>query len=119
MSYAGSTHNNTSNYTEFMILVTPHRLRSRVGQARSIFVGRGDPQNRGSIGAGAPPEPEPITPQPQPEPATGSAAAATTAATAAAAATDADAAASVSTVTTGMRALRLARASQRMPGEPL
>ena len=67
LSYAGSTHNNTSNYTEFMILVTPHRLRSRVGQAHSIFVGRGDPQNRGLIGAGAPPEAEPITPQPQPE----------------------------------------------------
>jgi type II secretory pathway component GspD/PulD (secretin) len=68
LSYAGSTHNNTSNYTEFMILVTPHRLRSRVGQAHSIFVGRGDPQNRGLIGAGAPPEAEPITPQPQPQP---------------------------------------------------
>jgi general secretion pathway protein D len=67
VSYAGSTHNNSSNDTEFMILVTPHRLRSRGGQARSIFVGRGDPQNRGSIGAGAPPEPEPETPQPQPE----------------------------------------------------
>jgi type II secretory pathway component GspD/PulD (secretin) len=67
LSYAGATHNNTSNYTEFMILVTPHRLRSRVGQARSIFAGRGDPQNRGSIGAGAPPEPEPVTPQSQPE----------------------------------------------------
>lgn len=68
LSYAGSTHNNTSNRTEFMILVTPHRLRSRVNRARSILAGRGDPQSRGSIGAGAPPEPEPITPQPQPEP---------------------------------------------------
>jgi tetratricopeptide (TPR) repeat protein len=67
VSYAGSNHNNSSNNTEFMILVTPHRLRSRVGQARSIFAGRGDPQNRGSIGAGAPPEPEPVAPQPEPE----------------------------------------------------
>jgi Flp pilus assembly secretin CpaC len=68
-SYAGSTHNNTSTDTEFMILVTPHRLRSRVTQGRSILAGRGDPQSRGSIGAGAPPEPEPepVTPQPQPE----------------------------------------------------
>jgi hypothetical protein len=67
VSYAGSTHNNSSNDTEFMILVTPHRLRSRGGQARTIFVGRGDPQSRGSIGAGAPPEPEPVSPQTQPE----------------------------------------------------
>jgi len=66
-SYAGSTHNNTSTDTEFMILVTPHRLRSRVGQARSILAGRGDPQSRGSIGAGAPPEQEGLPPQPQPE----------------------------------------------------
>ncbi|HUE43226.1 MAG TPA: FG-GAP-like repeat-containing protein [Candidatus Sulfotelmatobacter sp.] len=68
-SYAGSTHNNTSTDTEFMILVTPHRLRSRVNRARSILAGRGDPQSRGSIGAGAPPEPEPepVTPQPQPD----------------------------------------------------
>ncbi len=66
-SYAGSTHNNTSTDTQFMILVTPHRLRSRVGQARSILAGRGDPQSRGSIGAGAPPEQEGLPPQPQPE----------------------------------------------------
>jgi Bacterial type II and III secretion system protein/FG-GAP-like repeat len=68
-SYAGSTHNNSSTNTEFMILITPHRLRSRVNRARTILAGRGDPQSRGSIGAGAPPEPEPepITPQPQPE----------------------------------------------------
>jgi type II secretory pathway component GspD/PulD (secretin) len=66
-SYAGATHNNSKNDTEFMILVTPHRLRSRASQSRSIFAGRGDPQSRGSIGAGAPPEPEPITPQPQPD----------------------------------------------------
>jgi type II secretory pathway component GspD/PulD (secretin) len=68
LSYAGATHNNSLTDTEFMILVTPHRLRSRVSQARSIFAGRGDPQSRGSIGAGAPPEgAEPVTPQPQPD----------------------------------------------------
>ncbi len=37
LSYAGSTHSNSSSDTEFLILVTPHRLRSRVGQSRSIF----------------------------------------------------------------------------------
>jgi general secretion pathway protein D len=67
LSYAGSTHSNSLTDTEFMILVTPHRLRSRVSQARSILAGRGDPQSRGSIGAGAPQEPEPVAPPPQPE----------------------------------------------------
>ena len=38
-SYAGSTHDNSLTDTEFMILVTPHRLRSRVSQARSILRG--------------------------------------------------------------------------------
>src|SRR3984885_15223828 len=68
VSYLGSSHNNSLTNTEFMILVTPHRLRSRVSHARSILAGRGDPQSRGSIGAGAPPEAEPVTPQPQPHP---------------------------------------------------
>ena len=68
VSYLGSSHNNSLTNTEFMILVTPHRLRSRVSHARSILAGRGDPQSRGSIGAGAPPEAEPVTPQPQPQP---------------------------------------------------
>ncbi len=68
LSYAGATHNNTSTDTEFMIMVTPHRLHSRVTQARSILAGRGDPQSRGSIGAGAPQDPEPTMPRPQQQP---------------------------------------------------
>jgi type II/III secretion system protein/VCBS repeat protein len=68
LNYVGDTHNDTFTDTEFMILVTPHRLHSRVTQARSILAGRGDPQSRGSIGVGAPPEPEAAPPQPQPQP---------------------------------------------------
>jgi type II secretory pathway component GspD/PulD (secretin) len=71
--YAFSTRNNTHNETEFLILVTPRRLRSPVRQARSIFAGRGDTTSRGSVGAGAPevspselPNPNPPAPGPTP-----------------------------------------------------
>jgi Flp pilus assembly secretin CpaC len=62
--YAFGTHNDTLQDTEFMILVTPRRLRSPVRQARTILAGRGDPATRGSLGAGVPPPP--ATPPPQP-----------------------------------------------------
>src|SRR5262249_62147696 len=38
--YAFGKRNNTHNETEFLILVTPRRLRTPVRQARSIFAGR-------------------------------------------------------------------------------
>ncbi len=65
--YAFSTHNDSLQDNEFMILVTPRRLRSPVRQARSILAGRGDQTSRGSVGAGAP-EPTPPPPQPQQQP---------------------------------------------------
>jgi hypothetical protein len=52
--YTFGTRNNSLQDTEFMILVTPRRIRSPVRQARSILAGRGDPSVRGSIGAGVP-----------------------------------------------------------------
>jgi type II secretory pathway component GspD/PulD (secretin) len=69
--YAFGTHNNTLQETEFMILVTPRRLRAPVRAGRNILAGRGDPGARGSLGAGVPspaaPEPQPpATPPPQP-----------------------------------------------------
>jgi type II secretory pathway component GspD/PulD (secretin) len=66
--YAFGTHNNTLQDTEFMILVTPRRLRSPVGKARTILAGRGDPTTRGSLGAGVPPPPAAPPPQPSPNP---------------------------------------------------
>ena len=66
-SYAFSNRNNTRNQTEFLILVTPRRLRSPVRQARSIFAGRGDGSSRGSAGAGVPP-PEATSPAETPGP---------------------------------------------------
>jgi hypothetical protein len=61
--YAFSTHNNTLQETEFMILVTPRRLRAPVRAGRNILAGRGDPGARGSLGAGVP---QPGPPEAQP-----------------------------------------------------
>jgi general secretion pathway protein D len=74
--YAFGTRNNTDQDTEFMILITPRRLRSPVRQARTILAGRGDPTTRGSLGAGVPtapplnpaPPPQPVGPSPTPNP---------------------------------------------------
>jgi Flp pilus assembly secretin CpaC len=70
--YAFGTHNDSLQDTEFMILVTPRRLRSPVRQARNILAGRGDPSSRGSLGAGVPtPQPPalaPVNPNPNPLP---------------------------------------------------
>jgi type II secretory pathway component GspD/PulD (secretin) len=60
--YAFGNRNNSLRDTEFLILVTPRRLRSPVREARSVFAGRGDPSTRGSIGAGAPQAPPPAQP---------------------------------------------------------
>jgi len=66
LGYAFSNHNNKHNQTEFLILVTPRRLRSPVRQGGTIFAGRGEPSGRASIGAGAVPQPAP-PPTPAPE----------------------------------------------------
>jgi general secretion pathway protein D len=66
--YAFGTHNDSLQDTEFMILVTPRRLRSPVRQARNILAGRGDPASRGSLGAGVPPPPQPAPVNPNPNP---------------------------------------------------
>jgi type II secretory pathway component GspD/PulD (secretin) len=66
--YLFGTRNNTNKETEFMILVTPRRLRSPVRQPRSLFAGRGDTTTRGSLGAGVPQQPQPPPPQEPPQP---------------------------------------------------
>ena len=84
--YAFGTHNNTLQETEFMILVTPRRLRAPVRTGRNILAGRGDPGARGSVGAGVPqpapqeaqppatpPTQQPVGPTPVPNPNPGSA----------------------------------------------
>jgi type II secretory pathway component GspD/PulD (secretin) len=78
IGYAFGTRSTSKTDNEFLILVTPRRLRTPVHSTTSIFAGRGDPTTRGSIGAGAPtnvedpseqPGPPPTaTPQPAPNP---------------------------------------------------
>jgi hypothetical protein len=66
--YAFGTRNDLDQDTEFMILVTPRRLRAPVRQGRNILAGRGDPTSRGSLGAGVPTPPPAVAPNPNPPP---------------------------------------------------
>jgi tetratricopeptide (TPR) repeat protein len=83
--YAFGNRNNSLQDTEFLILVTPRKLRSVLRKSPTIYAGRGDPSARAPIGAGVPPSempnpnnttpppPAPTTtppprPQPQPQP---------------------------------------------------
>jgi len=64
---AFGSRNNSLKNTEFMILITPRRLRDPIRNARSIYAGRGEP----TTGRAAPrgiPQQIPEQPQPQPQP---------------------------------------------------
>lgn len=52
--YAFGNRNNTSQNTEFLILITPRKLRDPIHSAPAIFVGRGDSTSRGSLGGAIP-----------------------------------------------------------------
>jgi type II secretory pathway component GspD/PulD (secretin) len=69
IGYAFGTRSTSQTDNEFLILVTPRRLRTPAHTAGSIFAGRGDPTTRGSIGAGAPTNVEDPSEQPGPPPA--------------------------------------------------
>jgi Flp pilus assembly secretin CpaC len=68
LGYAFGTRNNTLKDTEFLILITPRRLRDPVRTAPAIFAGRGDPGSRGFLGGAAPARQLPTEPTPPPEP---------------------------------------------------
>ena len=76
LGYAFGSKNNTLQHTEFIILVTPRRLRDPIRKAHSIYVGPGEPagSGRGSVRGNLPlpqvPEQPPPQqpPQPQPQP---------------------------------------------------
>jgi hypothetical protein len=55
LGYAFGTRSTSLTDTEFLILITPRRLRSPVRGAPTIYAGRGEPSGRGSVGAGVPP----------------------------------------------------------------
>jgi hypothetical protein len=59
--YAFGTRNTSSTDTDFLILVTPRKVRLPLHESRSIYAGRGDTGGRGSVGANAP-----LSPQPSP-----------------------------------------------------
>src|ERR1700730_939461 len=63
LGYAFGGRNNSLKNTEFVILVTPRRLRDPIRNARSTFGGRGEPAGgRGAVRGNAPQAPD----QPQP-----------------------------------------------------
>jgi type II secretory pathway component GspD/PulD (secretin) len=62
--YLFGKRNTSLKNTEFLILITPRRLRDPVRHARALFAGRGDLGGRGSIGANAPIGPPPAPPPP-------------------------------------------------------
>jgi type II secretory pathway component GspD/PulD (secretin) len=64
--YAFGGRNNTSQQTEFLILITPRRLRDPVRSGAGIFAGRGDTGGRGSVGGNAPLTPQLNEPGPPP-----------------------------------------------------
>ena len=66
VGYAFGDRNNSLTNTEFLILITPRRLRDPIRNARSIFAGRGEPgPTRGFTRGNVPLAPE-TQPQPQP-----------------------------------------------------
>jgi tetratricopeptide (TPR) repeat protein len=67
LGYAFGTKSNSSNNTELLILVTPHRLRDPVRNTRSILAGRGD-VNVGRGGARGDTQQQQQLPQPPPQP---------------------------------------------------
>ncbi len=66
LGYAFGGRNNSLKNTEFLILITPRRLRDPIRNARSIFAGRGEPGPTRGFTRGNAPQQIPEQPQPQP-----------------------------------------------------
>jgi general secretion pathway protein D len=63
VGYAFGSRNNSLKNTEFMILITPRRLRDPIRNARSIYAGRGEPTTGRGATRGIPQQ---VPEQPQP-----------------------------------------------------
>jgi type II secretory pathway component GspD/PulD (secretin) len=61
--YAFGSRNKSLTDTEFLILVTPRKVRLPLHESRSIYAGTGDVGARGTVGVNAP-----LAPQPEPPP---------------------------------------------------
>ena len=66
--YLFGKRSSTLKDTEFVILITPRRLRNPARSAPTIYAGRGDTGGRGSVGANAPLAPTPTPTQAPPPP---------------------------------------------------
>ena len=67
LGYAFGNRNNTKQDTEFLILITPRRLRDPIRKAAAIYAGRGDAGVSGRAGGrGFDPSERPTPAQPQP-----------------------------------------------------
>ena len=66
LGYGFGGRNNSLKNTEFLILITPRRLRDPIRNARSIFAGRGEPGLTRGFTRGNAPQQIPEQPQPQP-----------------------------------------------------
>ncbi len=66
LGYAFGGRNNSLKNTEFLILITPRRLRDPIRNARSIFAGRGEPGPTRGFTRGNAPQQIPEQPPPQP-----------------------------------------------------
>ena len=64
LGYAFGGRNNSLKNTEFLILITPRRLRDPIRNARSIFAGRGEPGPTRGFTRGNAPQQVPEQPQP-------------------------------------------------------
>jgi type II secretory pathway component GspD/PulD (secretin) len=69
LNYVFGSHNDTSQDTDFLILVTPRQIRLPVHEARTIYAGRGEP-GTSRIGSGAIAPPPAAPPENQPAPGT-------------------------------------------------
>jgi len=71
LGYAFGSRNTSLKNTEFMILITPRRLRDPIRNARTIYAGRGEPTTGRTAIRGAPqqvPDQPQVPEQPQPQP---------------------------------------------------
>src|SRR5882762_7418620 len=66
LGYGFGGRNNSLKNTEFLILITPRRLRDPIRKARSIFAGRGEPGLTRGFTRGNAPQQIPEQPPPQP-----------------------------------------------------
>ncbi|MGB8325639.1 MAG: hypothetical protein WCE52_21955, partial [Candidatus Acidiferrum sp.] len=67
VGYAFGSRSNSTSDSEFLILVTPRKVRLPLHEPHNIYAGRGDATGRSSVGTGSPLAPPPTVEPNQPE----------------------------------------------------